>query len=280
MKILKGILLSVLLTGQTAIAQKISGFVRDATSQQPLPYVHIGILNKNLGVISKDDGSFSISLDRAAKEDELIFSSIGYELAKYKVGDLTEKPLAVNLKPKTYQLKEVVVRSKKQKPIQLGRSKASKTTYGHSNSEVYGFGGEWGLQIFNEGKKYHIEDVQFHLRFNTMDSVLFRINIYSVKDDMPHESLLRKETFVKSYKNKKWIVCKLADEGLVLDQNVIITYELVRLWFNPKADNQLFFTYGEGYEQGKAYSRESSLDAWKVNARPPFAMFMSVYPAD
>jgi hypothetical protein len=270
-------LLSLLL-GTHAFCQTVTGVVQDANSREALPYVHIGILNKNLGVISRDDGTFTIPLDRAEKTDELIFSMLGYEVTKFKVADLKDGRLQVQLKPKVYQLKEVIVRSKKQKPLQLGRSKPTKTTYGHSNAEVYGWGGEWGLQIFNEGKKYSIEDVQFHLRFNTMDSVLFRLNIYSVKDNMPDQSLLTKELFVKSYKNKKWIIKNLAAEGLVLDQNVIVTFELVRLWFDPKDDNQLFFTYGEGYEKGKTYSRDSSLDIWKVDQRPPIAMFLSVFP--
>lgn len=272
--------LAVLLifTSITGFTQTVNGVVRDAKTNEALRYVHIGVVNKNLGVISKEDGSFSVQLDKAEPSDELLFSMIGYETARFKVSQLGSERLNVRLQPKVYQLKEVVVRSKKDKPIPLGRSKASKTTTGHSNSSVYGFGGEWGLQIFNEGKKYSIADVQFHLRFNTMDSVLFRINIYSVKDDMPYESLLAKEVYVKSYKNKKWIVKDLRAENLTLDQNVIVTFELVRLWFDPKDDNQLFFTYGEGYEKGKSYSRLSSQDEWKVNALPPIAMFLSVYP--
>jgi CarboxypepD_reg-like domain len=257
-------------------AQWVKGTVSDAQTKEPLAYVHIGVVNQNRGVISHDDGKFEIDLTGLSPEGELTFSMIGYEVKKLKIASLKEQAEDVKLTPKTYQLKEVIVKSTKiKKPIKLGRYTATKTTTGNSNTDHYGFGGEWGLRIFMDGKKYRLADVQFHLRFNTMDSVLFRINIYSVQNDLPHESLLTKEAFVKSYRNKKWIVKDMVGEGLVLNQDVIVTFELVRLWYG-KGDNQLFFTHGEGYELGQTYTRASSLDQWQVDQRPPIAMFISV----
>lgn len=257
-------------------SQVISGRVTDAKTNEPLPYVHIGIVNQNRGVISRDNGKFDFTLTGIDPATELTFSMLGYEVRKFKVGELNGY-IDVKLTPKTYQLREVVVRDTRlSKPIKLGRYTPSKTTTGQSNTGQFGFGGEWGLRIFMDGKKYRLADVQFHLRFNTLDSVLYRIHLYSVQNDMPHESLLKKDAFVKSYRNKKWIVKDLLSEGLVLEQDVIVTFEVVQLWYSAKGENQLFFTHGTGYERGQTYSRASSLDQWQLNQRGPIAMYISV----
>lgn len=262
--------------GTTSYSQVVNGLVTDAKTNEPLPYVHIGIVNQNRGVISQDNGTFTIDLSGIDPASELTFSMLGYEVRKFPVADLKGN-LDVKLTPKIYQLKEVVVKDTRlKKPIKLGRYTASKTTTGQSNTGRFGFGGEWGLRIFMDGKKYRLADVQFHLRFNTLDSVLYRIHIYSVQNDMPHESLLKKDAFVKSYKNKKWIVKDLMSEGLVLEQDIIVTFEVVQLWYAAKGENQLFFTHGTGYERGQTYSRASSLDRWKLNERGPIALFISV----
>ncbi|MBI1767807.1 MAG: carboxypeptidase-like regulatory domain-containing protein [Bacteroidetes bacterium] len=262
-------------------AQVLSGVVIDAQSKKPLPYVHIGVMNKNMGVISQENGKFEIDLTKANKNDDLAFSMLGYEVVKKRIADIELfNPMEIKLVEKSLQLNEVIVRKKKPKPIKLGRFTPSATTIGHNLRQDFGFGGEWGLRIFSKGEKYWIDNVQFHMRFNTVDSILFRIQIYSVKDGMPNQSLLAHDTFVTSRCNQHWIVKNLERENLILDQDVIVTYEVVRIWFNKKTDNEIFFTYGKGYPEGQIYSRASSLDRWELNQPPPktipVAMFLSV----
>ena len=258
------------------LSQNFKGTVIDAESKAPLSYVNIGVRGKNMGVISRDDGSFEIDLSKAASDDTLVFSMIGYESAMFKAGDLRTTTKDVRLKPKTYQLNEVVITDKKKKPVKLGRYRPSSTTSGHSNTQNFGFGGEWGLKISSAGKKYWIEQVGFHLRFNTVDSIQFRIKIYSVINDLPGESLLKKDIYVKSYKNDNWILRDLSAENLVMDQDLIVTYEVLQLWYSKTSDNQIFFTLGSGYNQGHTYSRLSSQDKWSVDGRPPVTLYILV----
>ena len=257
-------------------AQIIRGEVKDATTQQPLPYVHIGVFNKNMGVISHEDGTFEIDLSRALPDDELGFSMVGYETKKFKLEDLGREYLRIKLVSKPYLLNDVIVRDRKRVTKKLGRTEPSKSTTGQSGDQEFGFGGEWGLRINHEGKEYTLKDIQFHLRFNTMDSVLYRIQVYSIKDSLPAESLLKKELFVKGYKNKKWIVANCEDQHVPINQDVIVTFEFVQFWRSKTGDNNLFITHGNGYKQGTTYHRLSSQDIWSVNAKPPVTMFMTV----
>lgn len=263
----------------SAEAQLIEGTVVDAKTQEPLPYVNIGIVNKNYGVISRENGTFQIDLTNAPRQENLIFSILGYDPQEFVIATLSSGSLNVQLQPRTYPLREVVVTSTRlKKPEKLGRFQITKTTTGHSNTGHYGFGGEWGLRIFCDGKKYRLADVQFHTRFNTLDSILYRIHIYSIVNDLPAESLIQKELFVISRKHQKWIVRDLTQEGIVLDQDAIVTFEIVHLWYDPTKDNQLFFTQGEGYERGGTYARQSSLDIWTRQQRPPIALFLTADP--
>ena len=263
-----------------AEAQIVRGVIKDASTKQPLAYVHVGVFNKNMGVISHENGEFEIDLSHALPDDELGFSMIGHETKKVRVENVGNEYLEIQLTPKQYMLKEVIVRDRKKETKKLGRTQPSKWTTGQSGKTDFGFGGEWGLRINHEGKKYWLNDVQFHLRYNTADSVLYRIQIYSIKDNLPFESLLKKDLFVKSYKNKKWIIAYCEDQQIQIDQDVIVTFEFVRWWVSKSGENRLFTTHGVGYEQGKTYYRQSSQDAWSINTQPPITMFMTVEEYD
>ncbi|WP_340065695.1 DUF4932 domain-containing protein [Ascidiimonas aurantiaca] len=242
----------------------LKGVVRSAKSGTPIPFVNIGVFHKNFGVISREDGTFEIDLRQAKPEDRLSFSSLGYTTYNLPIKDIQNSFLTVQLKEKTIQLEEVVVRDKEIfKTKKLGRVKPSKRTLGESNSTHYGKGGEYGIRIVH-AQRYMLQDVNFHMRFNTTDSILFRINIYNVKNDLPHTSLLQKELFMKSYRGQKWIHKDFSDQNIVIDKDVIVTYEIVKIWYSNKTYNNIFFTYGKGYEEGSKYRRTSSHDRWQT----------------
>ncbi|MEA5459319.1 DUF5686 family protein [Arcicella sp. LKC2W] len=70
------LLLIVLHTSINIKAQVISGQVFDSRTKEPLPFVSVSVKNTTKGVLSHEDGRFSITVNN--KDTELIFSSIGY----------------------------------------------------------------------------------------------------------------------------------------------------------------------------------------------------------
>jgi len=89
----------------------ITGFVYDEYAY-PIPYTSIGILKKNIGASSTEEGSFNFLVSNNELMDTLEISSIGYEMFKIKVKDfieLTDKKII--LKEKITELKEVSVKS-------------------------------------------------------------------------------------------------------------------------------------------------------------------------
>ena len=271
------VIYSLLLLQITVVSgQKILGVVSDKRTNEPLPYVHIGVAGKNLGVISRDDGSFEIDLTPADRQDKLVYSIIGYQTRTFSVADVRPGQMDVRLEPKVYQLREVVIRPADAPTVKLGRYEPSDWNEGQSGKTEFGFGGEWGLRIFNDGKRYFIDDVRFHLAFNTVDSILFRINMYEVTADMPGESILLREIFAKAYKKQKVIIRDLVKENITMDQDLIVTYEVVRVWFSKRGPNQIFFAHGKGYEQGRTYYRASSQDAWTLDQHQPCTLYLTV----
>ena len=270
------IVLSLLLVwAESAVAQIIRGVVLDSATQKPLPYVHIGIPGKNMGTISRDDGTFQVDLEKATSQDSLTFSSIGYRMERISQSEWSQSPLRVYLAPQTYTLREVLVEdSRLYKPVKLGRYKPTKVTTGHNGPGDFGFGGEWGLRIPHHGQTYRIIDINFHTRFNTLDSALFRINIYSIQDSLPHQSLLRHELLVKSYRRDKWIVKDVSNEGIVIDQDIIVSYEVLQLWRSSTGNNALFFTHGKEYAS-PTYHRPTSLAPWQMQEELPITLYLT-----
>ena len=83
-------------------AQTYSGTVIDSESREEIPFVHIGVLNKNLGVISRPNGTFSIDLSSQADNlDSLAFSIIGYETRIIPINKVDLAMSIVELQPQT-----------------------------------------------------------------------------------------------------------------------------------------------------------------------------------
>jgi len=263
-----------------SLGQEVYGVVSDSKTHEPLAYVHIGVTGKNMGVISRDNGSFKIDLSKAERTDSLVFSIIGYETQSYLASNV-RGPIDVRMAPIVYRSEEFVVFRDTRPPKpekKLGRHTPTKTAEPHSGIEEFGFGGEIGVKISPEGGKYFVNDARFHMQSNTVDSILFRINLYFVdENDMPAECILQREIFTTARKKMQWIVAELRDENIVMEEDLIVTYEVVRVWFNKRDENQMFFSSGEGYEEGGIYFRPSSQAAWTTDAsRGPAAMYLTL----
>ena len=98
----------------TLHAQKnisLSGKVIDDKGQE-VPYAAIGIVSKNIGTTSTEDGTFYFQISTAELKDTLSFSSLGFFTHKLPVSKLIQsEEVEIVLKEKTTSLSEVVVNS-------------------------------------------------------------------------------------------------------------------------------------------------------------------------
>ena len=251
-------------------SQTITGTVIDALTQEPLPFVHVGVTGKNLGTIADDRGRFTLDLDRLDITDSLTFSSIGYGKKCVSPRRLTVNTV-VELSPRSYALRTYDFRPRGER-LELGRRQPTKTTTGQKTAGEFGFGQEWGLKIDQPDAPYRLETVRFHTRFNTADSILFRINVYTLRDGLPHESLLQSAAYTTSRRKEKWIEADLSDRNIWVDENIVVTVELVRIWYRNRGKDAIFFTHADDLPDATTFHRESSLDRWRTNEWSPFVL--------
>jgi hypothetical protein len=113
------LILFFIVVSQFALSQ-IKGVVKDSISGEPIPYVNIWVYGENIGTTSEENGSFSLDIK---EEKVLVFSALGYESKKS-----SSKNEIILLKPKVFELNEVVVSSaKKNKIIKVNGFKKNKT---------------------------------------------------------------------------------------------------------------------------------------------------------
>ncbi|MFL2594137.1 MAG: carboxypeptidase-like regulatory domain-containing protein [Flavobacteriaceae bacterium] len=89
----------------------ISGKVMDDKGFE-IPYAAVGIVSKNIGTTSTEDGTFYFQISAAELKDTLSFSSLGFSTYKLPVSKLVQnEEMVIILEEKTTSLREVVVNS-------------------------------------------------------------------------------------------------------------------------------------------------------------------------
>ena len=268
----------ILLISSIGYCQTIEGTVVNASSGKPLSYVHIGVFNKNLGVISDQQGHFKIDLKNTNKEQFLSFSIIGYAKKDIRIGDLGNG-IHVKLQPIAYQLEEVVVRDAKiNETFQVGFTKPSKTTSGSANKDHFGWGMELGVIVPYGGRSGRVESIHFHHRYNTLDSVLYRLNIYELKNNYPDASILTEEIFVMCRKKDKWVSKNVSDLGLDFNRNLFFSVEVVRQWKGNANNIVLFWSHPKNANEVTPYIRKSSMGEWSKELAVPLTLYLTIAP--
>lgn len=94
----------------------VSGHIFDSKTKKPIPFATITIKNDAFGVISNEDGSFTLPVSKKDTSIYIKIRCIGYNQLISKIFDL-ENPSVQQyyLIPKSYQIKEAVIKAKKLK---------------------------------------------------------------------------------------------------------------------------------------------------------------------
>lgn len=187
-------------------SQKYSGQIIDKGNNKPVPYVNIGVLGKNVGTVSDNEGKFQLELNDKYNDDTLRVTSIGYENHNFRILDF-KKNIAhiencqIKLTPKIYQISEVVVSPKKIKIVTLGNS--NKNSGDICIISSIGLGSEIGLIMKLPRNKaiYHLKSFSFNIVDNVYGIIPARVNIYDLKNGLPNNNILKTPVFIEINKN-------------------------------------------------------------------------------
>ena len=221
--------------------KRLRGVVRDRKSNLPLPFVNIGILNKDLGTTSNIKGEFELSLLESNANDTLRVSMIGYEPVVIYLKDLFKKQkLTVNiqLNEKTDELKEVVITDKKLTTKILGNM---------TDSKFFGvrfpsgdFGSEIVVKLKIKDAPTYLETFSFNISYNEGDTATFRVNVYGIENGIPGKNILNDNVLVKISGQTGKIDVDLSKYNLIVNDDFFIGLE----WVEGKSCSGIVFSSG------------------------------------
>lgn len=262
----RNLLFIILLLGQISVnAQSISGKLIDE-NQNPLPYVNIGIVGLDKGTISSSNGMYKIDISGVDNEEIVRFSMVGYVSIDFKVGDLKAKQkemLNLTMKEKIIQLPEVVVKPSKEKPVYLGSKRAGNMAWIWSEAIN---GAEIGT-LFRNNKSILLKKLYFHISKNYCDSILYRIKIYSSKNEYPQKIINKQDIRFVSKKKKGWESVDLLNYNITISSDFILTLETLESWTNGKY-RTTHLSVGRSKKDTWSFSRASSMAEWVEFGNP------------
>ena len=257
-------IISVLYDEANNDSNQIFGHVLDANNNSAIPFVNIGIPLKGVGTATSETGEFSLIVPDGYKTDSIVFSALGYQKKKMAIQRLIGENGngAIYLEPQTEVMDEVIVYSNKLKRKVLGSKMVSPLASG-----AYIGGGKPGATLV---RFFEITDspcflysVKVHVRSNRNKKLFkLRLRIFSEKDSMPHENLLKKNYIVESTVKAGWLSFDL-ESPLKLTGSSFIGVEWIEKVNNrTNARNAYPRISYVNSPKSNSYARKTSLDKW------------------
>ena len=211
-------------------SQHISGKVIDAKSGDPIEFVSIGVIDKPIGTITNEKGSFNLDIEKLSYDKKVRFSMIGFKAQIFTVKELIKKDIIIKLVEEPIQLSVVIVRP-------TGELRKVGTTYYSFPSEVCGWGGtqfgrghEIGTEIELGTLPVYLKSLHLRIHKQSFDSTLFRLHIRSVLDSFPDRELLSNNIIISVVQESGWLDFDLSQYNIVLSGKTVLSLEWIKVY--------------------------------------------------
>lgn len=266
MKLVLFIIFSVLLNSSLR-AQAVEGTIQDASSGEPLAYVNIGVVGKDVGTVSDANGHFQLDIEEQYNKDELKISMVGYRPQSFTVADfrkqLNDNP-AIKLTEAVVVMKEVVIEDKRYRGRKLKERIIGNTKAVTSNRTYFAFnalGNEMGIYIDVKRNPTFVQEFNLYITENKYDVFKFRLNFYSAKNGLPDKNLLDKNIIASFTEKEGKLTVDLREYNIVLEDDTIVTME----WIEELGKHGLAFATSSSTAQNRrAIIRHTSQGDWKT----------------
>jgi hypothetical protein len=246
----------------------IQGIVLEAETNTPLAYVCIGILNKPEGTLSDSLGNFNFHISQKNAADTLQISLVGYFPKKITVKEFIEsKENTITLSIKFTELAEVVITNNATNTETIGRQgngKLVQVSIHNKKSVEETIGSEMGMRYKTKQTNATLKDFNFNVSANNFNYIKYRINIYSVKDNMPDTLICNRQIFmtVDSFKTG-WTKVDLKPYNIKVNQDFIVTVQWVESRMDKKENPVTMIPVAMTPFSKNCYARIASQDKWK-----------------
>jgi len=248
----------------------LKGVVLDKETNIPLAYVSVGVLNKSQGTVTDTVGHFSFNISQDNFIDTLQISIVGYSTFRISVKDfIARDDKAIKLLITLEQLAEVTVTNSIPKTNteimgRQGTSKLVQVSVHNKKTVEETIGSELGMRYRTSKKNAIIKDLNFYVSANNFNFIKFRINIYSVKDDMPDTLIYKKQIFatVNDFKTG-WSKIALEQYNIKIDGEFIVTIQWIESRMDKKENPITILPVAVTPFSKNCYARIASQDKWK-----------------
>jgi len=265
--------LILLFSKNIALCQYFEGQTTDRQTGEPLSYVNIGVIGKHAGTCSDLSGNFYLKLPENSDLDTVRVSMIGYKSQYFHINSAKDRYLKVELDQDTSYLSDVIVSSFHSKELIIGSKSSSKkivTGWGKG----FGMGGERGIKIKVSGS-YYLKQFNFHMAVNHYDSVLFRLHVRNIENEMPSKEFLKENIFIPVKVESGWVSVDLEPYDLIVEEDVVISLEWVNAW--GKCEDEYCLEFSLNMIKGTMYAKSTSDNHWivKKSMSPGFHVIVS-----
>ncbi|SHE55289.1 CarboxypepD_reg-like domain-containing protein [Bacteroides luti] len=209
-------------------AQTYSGNVLNE-KKEPLEFVNIGIVGKDIGTVSDVNGHYNINVGSEFDNDSIRFSYTGYTPVSIKMADFKKQPHLISLKPQVFNLSEVVIKPIRVKEKKLGNNFKVFFQAGFMDNKK---GYEMGV-LLKIKKRAILHNVSIKVTKCTYDSLCFRLNVYKEAGKNNFVNVLRDPIYIysKAPKGSFTLSSKLTDnklDNIVVEGNTLVTMEFIK----------------------------------------------------
>ena len=261
-------------------AQLISGKVIDFSSEKPLEYVNLGVIDTPIGITTNEKGEFNLDIKGQSPKAKVRISMIGYKPQTFPIEELTNKENIIKLVSEPIQLGDVTV-----KPF-LGKLKKVGATSSTFHGEFCGIGGaqrgkgyEIGTKIELGSKPVLLRSLHIYMHNQSFEYSLFRLHIRNIVNNLPFEELLTENIMIPITKSSGWVDIDLSKYNLVFKDDIALTIEWIKVnttnktkFINVQGRNEYCILFNMKQKQGSIYTRWGSESkwSWKDGLSPSF----------
>lgn len=246
----------------------VKGKIIQQDNSQPLAYASTGILNKSIGTLTDTLGNFNFQISQENLTDTLQISLVGYFSKQIAVKSFVESnERIIRLRVKVIELAEVKIANRKLNTETIGRQSNGKfiqVSIHNKKSVEQTIGSEMGMRFKTKKTNTTLKDFSFNISGNNFNSIKYRINIYSVKDNMPDTLIYNKQIFMTLDNFKTgWTKVDLEPYNIKPPQDFIVTIQWVESRMDKKEDPVTLIPVGKTFFSKNCYARIASQDKWK-----------------
>ncbi len=230
--------LIIVFTLKFSFAIDLIGVVKDGDTGEPLPYATVSFIDKNVGVITDENGNFRLEIKKANNKDTLQISYLGYKVLKKTTKEISITPECL-LTPYAFEIAEVEIKPLEVENILRQTYDRFYENHVHKNLVTKGYYRE---QLFDNNKCVRFGEAVFDTRFSVVDGE-------DVSKLEPHLARsIEDSTFLKNFNsifNKKRMMIPFGidnyfDNGVAESVNVKQFHEFLgKIFFDKKNDGFL-----------------------------------------